>query len=87
MTCYISCGHVLRQCTSAPPTPLTLRRFPHPTYHICSQKEGLRLNDFAGFQGRYKSPRMRSQLEVYKNIAEKYDMSIHQMATAFVHNK
>eukprot|EP00752_Nemacystus_decipiens_P007229 g6470.t1 len=51
------------------------------------RKSGLRLNDFAGFQGRYKSPRMRSQLEVYKDIAEKYDMSIHQMATAFVHNK
>lgn len=45
------------------------------------------MNDFAGFQGRYLSPRMRSQLEVYQKIAEKYDMSIHQMATAFVHNK
>ncbi|CAM9995214.1 unnamed protein product [Pylaiella littoralis] len=51
------------------------------------RKEGLRLNDYPGFQGRYKSPRMRNQLEVYQNIAEKYDMSIHQMAMAFVHNK
>lgn len=51
------------------------------------QKEGFRLNDYSGFQGRYNSPRMRSQLEVYQNIAEKYGMSVHQLATAFVHNK
>ncbi|CAN0096992.1 unnamed protein product, partial [Ectocarpus fasciculatus] len=51
------------------------------------RKTGLRLNDYPGFQGRYNSPRMRSQLDVYEKIASKYDMSVHQLATAFVHNK
>ncbi|CAM9958690.1 unnamed protein product [Ectocarpus sp. 4 AP-2014] len=51
------------------------------------RKTGLRLNDYPGFQGRYNSPRMRSQLDVYQKIASKYDMSVHQLATAFVHNK
>lgn len=67
------CYRFFYLCSSPPPGP--------------AQKDGLRLNAFSGFQGRYNSPRMRSQLEVYKNIAEKYDMSIHQMAMAFVHNR
>lgn len=59
----------------------------YPRTTAVPQKTGLRLNDYPGFQGRYNSPRMRSQLDVYQKIASKYDMSVHQLATAFVHNK
>lgn len=45
------------------------------------------MNKFAGFQARYNSPRMREKTLQYKAIAEKYGLTIHQLAMAFVHNK
>ncbi|CAN0012645.1 unnamed protein product [Ascophyllum nodosum] len=47
----------------------------------------LRLNKYVGFQGRYNSERVRQKIAQYKAIAARYDLSIHQLALAFVHNK
>ena len=64
-------------------SPSYLALFPAANF----QDPNLRLNKYVGFQGRYNSERVRQKIAQYKAIAARYDLSIHQLALAFVHNK
>lgn len=51
------------------------------------QNRKFRLNHFPGFQARFNSPRVWEVMEKYKAIAARYDLTLHQMALAFVHSR
>lgn len=54
---------------------------------LCAQNRKFRLNMFPGFQGRFNSPRVHKFLQRYQAIAERYDLTLLQLALAFVHSR